>query len=156
MHFSAGQALISCRPRFVTNELKAKIPTAILVGESDVGKTHLGELTLAPFGHDPETGRVLSFNHCTEFEFGQKVARSSVPIIVNDPPKSSAADYAQLVVNVADGTRRKTKALEYIPGAGPILCVNNDFLNCWRDQSEELWYGRISHERLTFWCGNRD
>ena len=125
----------------MTEELKAKVPTTVLVGETNNGKTLLATLAISPFGHDPETGRVDSFNLITEFEFGEKVARSSVPIVVNDPPKSAAPDYAQLVVNVADGSKRKTKSQEYIPGSGPIRCVNNDFRNCWRDQPVEFWYG---------------
>ena len=119
--------------------MECMLPTTVIIGPSDTGKTFLTELAMTVIGNNRQTGRAFSYNNITEFEFGKRVAQGYLPIIVNDPPLTSAMAYAEIVVGVADGARRDSSALKYTPGAAPILCVNPDFYRKWQKMDPDAW-----------------
>ncbi|OQV12445.1 hypothetical protein BV898_13321 [Hypsibius exemplaris] len=134
-----GQGMISCRPRFVIDRLQRNIPSVIVVGRSDSGKTFFVQLALTPFGSDRTSGRAFSWNKMSAYEFGKKAEKNTTPLLISDPPKDDAMQYAEVVQNVFDGDRVQTRGLTYDPGAGPVLCVNRDYLRKWQKREQEEW-----------------
>ncbi|OWA52771.1 hypothetical protein BV898_17214 [Hypsibius exemplaris] len=106
-----GHSLIALRPRFVHDVLYLKLPTLTLVGKPDSGKMFLVELTMLTIGNDRKSGRAFTYTHISEHELGKRCLKSTIPVLVNDPPRNNAAEYAQLVESVSEGNPRRTNAL---------------------------------------------
>ncbi|OQV19512.1 hypothetical protein BV898_06499 [Hypsibius exemplaris] len=82
----AGQCLLALRPRFVHDVLQLRKPTTCLVGKSDSRKTLLIELALILIGMDRKTGHSFSYYHMSEFEFGKRTLKCTLPLLISDPP----------------------------------------------------------------------
>ena len=135
-----GQCVLACRPRYVHDILQRKLPTTLLVGKPDCGKSYLMELALLVVGTDRIDGRAFSYSHITAHEFGKRALRSTVPMLVNDPRTESAKDYALLIQQVSEGDTHQTNALTYNPGAGPLLSTNGDFMHALKRMNKDAWW----------------
>jgi hypothetical protein len=124
------------------------LPTSVLVGIINTGKSFLAKLAVLIVGVDRPIGCSFSYNAVSEFELGKATLRGTVPVVSNDPPKEYAKGYADLVQHVADGDRQKTRSLDYQPGGGIILCINLDFLKMWWRTDPQAWYVNLSYTSL--------
>ncbi|OWA51400.1 hypothetical protein BV898_15883 [Hypsibius exemplaris] len=134
-----GQCLLACRPRFIHDVLHLKVPSIVVIGPSDTRKTTLVEICLLFIGSDRKTGPSFSHKHISEYEFGKRTLKCTLPMLVSDPPLNNANQYAELVQHVFDGARHRNAALTYDTGAGPILAINADFLKAWQKTVTEAW-----------------